>query len=387
MSPNSRPSPSHGPALREIKSLIPAEYLIPLPSSLLSIFPLHRNPFDAQNQISGRPLDRACFLDGGRFPHQAPALGARLFFTPTLLPNLDFPVASSFGRLGADRLVFFPRISWIARLSSRSFPDSRLPARTTSFPLFSRQDPSVSRHGRRLPHPLHPSDTAKEGTQLVFTTRTDTATQTTMAQARDATFNNPSSPHSSSAGADSYKHEGTPETKLTVFSPDDSSARSNRLLTGLNLNAAADHNVHPAHFHHVNTVEGFRDHSVAAEKDPFVTSSTVPKAEQKLSPTASAFRPVAVPLVAHGSLHAPYGAHAGLNANRQLFAPQATARFSSELGVSRCLVLYSPSRPVTIVDVEGYLAVRSPRSTYPSLNDVPLTTDAEVGATGVAVPG
>jgi hypothetical protein len=180
-----------------------------------------------------------------------------------------------------------------------------------------------------------------------------------MAQVRDAPFNNPSSPHSSSVGADSCKHEGTPETRLTVFSPDDGSARSNRLLTTLNLNAAADRAVHPVHFHHVNTMADFGDHSAAAEKDPFVSTTTAPKAEQKLSPTASAFRPVSVPLVAHGSLNAPPGMNAGLSANRQLFAPQPTARFSNELGVSRCLVLYSPARPVTLTDVEGYFAVRN----------------------------
>ncbi len=105
----------------------------------------------------------------------------------------------------------------------------------------------------------------------------------------------------------------------------------------------------------------------AAEKDPFVSTTTaaVLKAEQKLSPTASAFRPVAVPLVAHGSLAASPGMSAGLGANRQLFAPQAIARFSSELGVSRCLVLYSPARPVTLTDVEDYLAVRNLKSPFP----------------------
>ncbi|KAG7290986.1 hypothetical protein NEMBOFW57_000993 [Staphylotrichum longicolle] len=116
-----------------------------------------------------------------------------------------------------------------------------------------------------------------------------------MAQVRDAAFN-PSSPHSSSAGADSYKHEGTPETRLTVFSPDDGSVRSNKIPTALGLNAPSDRSDHPAHFHHVNTIEGLGNPSAAAEKDPFVSSTTVAKGEQKLSPTASAFRPVSVPL-------------------------------------------------------------------------------------------
>jgi hypothetical protein len=183
-----------------------------------------------------------------------------------------------------------------------------------------------------------------------------------MAQVRDAAFN-PSSPHSSSGGADSYNHEGTPETKLTVFSADDNSARSNKLVTALSLNGPADRPVH----YHVNPVETFGDLSAASEKDPFVSTTTVPKSDQKLSPTASAFRPVSVPVVAHGSLNAPTGMNAagGLGANRQLFTSQATAKFSNELGISRCLVIYSASQPISITDVEGYLAVRLLLSAFP----------------------
>ncbi|KAK4238586.1 meiosis protein mei2 [Achaetomium macrosporum] len=171
-----------------------------------------------------------------------------------------------------------------------------------------------------------------------------------MAQVRDPAFN-PSSPHSSSAGGDSYKHEGTPETRLTVFSPDDNSARSNKLLNTLSLSAHSDHavrfNVKP---------EAFGDAGVTSEKDPFISSTTALKGEQKLSPTASAFRPVSVPIVARGSLSGPPGPNVGLNANRQLFAPQSTAKFSHQLGISRCLVIYSRSGQLTVADIEGYLA-------------------------------
>ncbi|KAK4123256.1 hypothetical protein N657DRAFT_681376 [Parathielavia appendiculata] len=173
-----------------------------------------------------------------------------------------------------------------------------------------------------------------------------------MAQVRDATFN-PSSPHSSSGGADSCKHDGTPETKLTVFSPEDSSARSNKLATARSLNGPPDHPVQ----HNINPPETFGILSAAAEKDPFVSITTVPRGEQRLSPTASAFRPVSVPVVAHGSLNVPPGMNAaGLGVNRQLFTPQATAKFSHELGISRCLVVYSASQPVSIADVGDYLA-------------------------------
>lgn len=193
----------------------------------------------------------------------------------------------------------------------------------------------------------------KNAAKKVLGNKNSTAT-ITMAHVRDASFN-PSSPHSSSGGVDSYNYEGTPDTKLTVFSPDENSAKSNRLLTTLGLDGPSSH---AAHYHHVGLAEGFGNtSSVTVEKDPFV-SNTAAKGEQKLSPTASAFRPLSVPLVAHGSLNASPGVNAGLGVNRQLFAPQATAKFSCDLGISRCLVLYSPSFPISVTDAEGYLAVR-----------------------------
>jgi hypothetical protein len=175
-----------------------------------------------------------------------------------------------------------------------------------------------------------------------------------MAQAREATFN-PSSPHSSSGGADSYKHEGTPDTRLTAFSPDDNSARSNKVLNALSLNASSDS--HPVRFH-VKTTEGFRGASVAAEKDPFITSTTAPKSEQILSPTASSFRPVSVPLVAHGSQSGPSGLSANSSANLQ-YQP-TTAKLSTDLRISRYLVIFSTSKPITMGNVEEFFEVCAP---------------------------
>ncbi|KAL2262379.1 hypothetical protein VTK26DRAFT_1512 [Humicola hyalothermophila] len=145
-----------------------------------------------------------------------------------------------------------------------------------------------------------------------------------MAQ-RDAAFN-PSSPHSSSAGAESYNHEG------------------------LNINGPSGHNVH----FHVNPVDGFSNIPAATDKDPFISTAATPKGGQKLSPTASAFRPVSVPLVARGSLARLPLTDPAFDANRQLYPPHATAAFSSDLGISRCLVLYAISHPVQVADVEGY---------------------------------
>ncbi|GAB1320098.1 RNA recognition motif 2-domain-containing protein [Madurella fahalii] len=171
-----------------------------------------------------------------------------------------------------------------------------------------------------------------------------------MAQAREPTFN-PSSPHSSSGGADSYKHEGTPDTRLTAFSPDGNSARTNKLLATLSLSGPVDH---PVGFH-VTPVDGFGAVSANAEKDPFISSKAIPKPEQKLSPTASSFRPVSVSLVAHGSLGNFSGWNIGPAASQQFFSQYATAQFSAELAISRHLVIYASTRPIPFADVEEYL--------------------------------
>ncbi|KAL2164061.1 hypothetical protein VTH06DRAFT_3275 [Thermothelomyces fergusii] len=166
----------------------------------------------------------------------------------------------------------------------------------------------------------------------------------TMAHMQDASLN-PSSPRSSSTGADSYRHDNTPDTRLTVFSPDDNAVRPN------NHDGSSSRIVQ----YHANPPQGFGSTTAAAEKDPFI-SSTAAKAEHKLSPTALVFRPVSAPMVADGSLSVRSGTGPGMVTYRQLLVPQPTAKFSSEMGISRYLVIYSPCYPVSVTDVEGYLA-------------------------------
>ncbi|KAK0645879.1 RNA recognition motif 2-domain-containing protein [Cercophora newfieldiana] len=173
-----------------------------------------------------------------------------------------------------------------------------------------------------------------------------------MAQAREASFN-PPSPHSSTGGADSYKHDGTPDTRLTAFSPDENSARSSKLLKSTNANVSSDSN--NVHFHVKS--EGY--HGAApgsAEKDPFISSASRSKAEQKLSPTASAFRPVAIPLVANGSGSLAGQSSFGANYSPTLQSsnPSVGTRFSTELGLSRYIVVSSPEQPITSGNVEDY---------------------------------
>ncbi|KAK0629827.1 RNA recognition motif 2-domain-containing protein [Bombardia bombarda] len=163
-----------------------------------------------------------------------------------------------------------------------------------------------------------------------------------------------SSPHSSGDGADSYK-DGTPDTRLTVFSPDEGSARSNKLFNTMSATNGPSDN-HPVRFSvHVKTTEGYRNTPVAAEKDPFVSSHTSSKLEQKLSPTASAFRPISVPLIAHGSLGGKGGPTTGPPADLLHPGLQTVSnKFSHQLRISRYLVLFS-SKGIKVAEVEDFL--------------------------------
>lgn len=176
---------------------------------------------------------------------------------------------------------------------------------------------------------------------------------------------NPSSPHSSSGCADSCKHDGTPDTRLTSFSPDDNSAGSNKLLNRtLTLSTATSQDAHSHRFHSHTSSDGY---SVApasgSDKDPFVSTSSISKQDQKLSPTASSFLPVSVsgPLVAHGSVNGPQTGMQGLlNTVQPSYAqqdsPKAAEKLSTDLNISRYLVFYS-SQPIRIAGVEEYLRV------------------------------
>jgi hypothetical protein len=175
-----------------------------------------------------------------------------------------------------------------------------------------------------------------------------------MSQVRDSAFM-PSS-RSSSIGADSFHHDTTPETKGTIFSPNDKSVNTTtKVLSTLYFNGPAN----PIIRYPGQTADAFASSLTTAERDPFVSAATINKSEQKLSPTASAFRPPSGPVVAHGSLDAVHGPNTGLGANRQSFSGpvQTTPPFSTDLGLSRCLVVYSTSHPVMMNQLEEYIMV------------------------------
>lgn len=196
-----------------------------------------------------------------------------------------------------------------------------------------------------------------------------------MAQ-QDMSFH-PSSPPSE-GGADSYNHEGTPDTRLTTFSPLEDSTKSSRLLSTLTLNTGkvASHPVKfevPSTIHHA-TSNDCLDSSVL-EKDPFISSSPE-KRQKKLSATASSFQPLfatpASPLVANGSNNLstprPMGrdlASVAVNASPNTGMPVYTndhlsANFSFDLNLSRSLRITCGTEQLSIDSICDYFKVRAP---------------------------
>jgi hypothetical protein len=177
-----------------------------------------------------------------------------------------------------------------------------------------------------------------------------------MAQSHEVAFD-PSSPHSSSGGADSYKHEGTPDTRLTAFSPDEGSAKSSKLLNTLSLSASK---ANPDKL----SVDSYRGDTAQLDRDPFVTTNSTSKGPQKLSATASAFRPFSAPLIANGSAEATPKPEAAriTDANQNLLP--VSSDLSTNLQLSRCLTILSPSEKITLKDINAYLLASPSRLTH-----------------------
>lgn len=183
-----------------------------------------------------------------------------------------------------------------------------------------------------------------------------------MAQPRE-TFH-PSSPPSE-GGADSYNHEGTPDTRLTTFSPLGDSSESSGLLSALSLSGVKTNARHinfqgSTSIHQVTSPESFS--SEGQDKDPFVTS-TPEKSQTKLSATASAFRPLAAsvastPIVAYGSSSAtpkPLARSFTAETRCPKTGLKLASGLSHNLELTRSLRISSSSGPLTIAATEKYL--------------------------------
>ncbi|OTB07122.1 hypothetical protein M426DRAFT_8851 [Hypoxylon sp. CI-4A] len=216
-----------------------------------------------------------------------------------------------------------------------------------------------------------------------------------MQQAREGHFN-PASPHSSSGAADSFK--GTPDTRLTTFSPEDGSTRSSRAIGSLNSSVREAGPIKyelnaPQSVDRPGTL--YRG-NLNMDKDPFIT--TADSSRQKLSPTATSFFPLPSALGPRASASEPHIAgalseEAGRNYGQALGRPLMQARMphssfaqvqdsmprsdftqaqttvsrpdaaaaqdqlSTDSGLSRCLVISAKlGVKATAADVESYFA-------------------------------
>lgn len=236
--------------------------------------------------------------------------------------------------------------------------------------------PSFQPHGL---HSLIPTIEAYKGPEtefgcLLLRIPYDCSDKMNVHQAREGHFN-PASPHSSSGAADSFK--GTPDTRLTTFSPEDGSARSTRAPGSLNANIREAGPIK----YGMNAPQSLDRPSVLyrgslhLDKDPFVgPADTSFKARQKLSPTASVFSPLPSALRARGSASEPKRVDAFSENLSQHYAqasrlssPAANAshsnfvhdKLSTEAGISRCLVISTNTGSrLTGTEVELYLSVR-----------------------------
>ncbi|KAI0816385.1 RNA recognition motif 2-domain-containing protein [Xylaria sp. FL0064] len=178
---------------------------------------------------------------------------------------------------------------------------------------------------------------------------------------------NPTSPHSSSGAADSFK--GTPETRLTAFSPEDGSAKSSRASQSLSVRTQDNRT-----FRFAATPRGtlelpssFVRTNLHSERDPFVSSSaTGANRTQKLSPTASVFLPYPSVLPANSSAIESIrqqrddstgsrgtDQQPAINLQQEKFTHTV---LSTDTNLSRCLVIADPGRRLRAHDVGSYLS-------------------------------
>lgn len=176
---------------------------------------------------------------------------------------------------------------------------------------------------------------------------------------------NPTSPHSSSGAADSFK--GTPETRLTAFSPEDGSAKSATQSLGARTQENRALRFMPTSRGALDLQSSFVRTNLHSERDPFVSSSVAAASgTQKLSPTASVFLPYpsahpndsAIQLV--GQQRDDSTGNQG--ADQQLVTNSQAIKFvhaiiSTDTDVSRCLIIADPGRRLRAHDVGSYLSV------------------------------
>ncbi|KAI0127893.1 RNA recognition motif 2-domain-containing protein [Xylariales sp. AK1849] len=182
---------------------------------------------------------------------------------------------------------------------------------------------------------------------------------------------NPTSPHSSSGVADSFK--GTPDTRLTAFSPEDGSTKSARaplsMSVGRRESGPVKFNVASPASLNIPTRSSFFRGSHNADRDPFVSSSNTrfqgTRLGQGLSPTASCFSPLSgatdTRAVEPTFTYQGVGSNSKAEEDTSQVIVRASSTFvhstlSTDLGISRCVVVAAGSGRVQIIDTEQYIS-------------------------------
>lgn len=186
---------------------------------------------------------------------------------------------------------------------------------------------------------------------------------------QDGTFN-PTSPHSSIGLGDSFR--GTPDTRLTAFSPEDGSSKSLRAphSIGATVRDSRPIRFHFGTPHSLNLPrEPLRSLDINIERDPFVSSASPGfTAGCKLSPTASCFAPSATfdprvddPKELYSATEeVVVSLHSNIQQKGATKGPEPFAHnaLSTESGLSRCVVVASTrGGHVQLSDIEQYILV------------------------------
>lgn len=166
------------------------------------------------------------------------------------------------------------------------------------------------------------------------------STQTrAMALTHDVNGFDPSSPHSSCGGAESFK--GTPDTRLTSFSPDEKPAKTSCIteLTGKPWAGTK-----PSQF----PVGIVGKTPSIGDKDPFVTVYSRARTTSLLSPTASAFHPFSAQSELSEGLTNSMSTSRGSNASNLA---------SHESSIPQFVQIMSPGHALRLGDIISYLEV------------------------------
>ncbi|EGY15432.1 uncharacterized protein VDAG_06596 [Verticillium dahliae VdLs.17] len=166
-----------------------------------------------------------------------------------------------------------------------------------------------------------------------------------MALTHDVNGFDPSSPHSSCGGAESFK--GTPDTRLTSFSPDEKPAKTSCIteLTGKPWAGTK-----PSQF----PVGIVGKTPSIGDKDPFVTVYSRARTTSLLSPTASAFHPFSAQSELSEGLTNSMSTSRGSNASNLA---------SHESSIPQFVQIMSPGHALRLGDIISYLEVSTSSAT------------------------